>query len=365
MEYCSGGELLDIIAQKGRLSESEVLSIMEKAFSAVKHLHTLGIAHRDLKPENFLLATKEDASEIKIIDFGLSRFLGDTANMRLSTAAGTALYMAPEVLKGDYDERCDNWSLGVVMYVLLCGSPPFEGENANAVFHRVLKGKYNMTGDKWKKVSSQAKDLISKLLVISPEERLTASEALEHPWFTGKAKNKGSSGDQRSLSVLKNFKNRENENAFKSEVKKILIKFVSESELKEPKEAFRMLDKSNKGVISADELKKVVQEQGYSEAESEIKSMGAQNMVNYTDFLIAVTDEKTLYTKDRLMTVFKQFDMHKTGEITVVSIKEMMARSGKRVSEEEVQKMLKGAGLAPNKNITFDEFKTAMGVKDN
>jgi len=115
-----------VAAQK--FSEHHAAEIMEQMLSAVKHLHIHGIVHRDLKPENFLLATDEEDSEIKLIDFGLSkRFTSEEHHMH--TVVGTPFYVAPEVLKGDYNGQCDIWSLGVILYILLCGYPPFEGDN--------------------------------------------------------------------------------------------------------------------------------------------------------------------------------------------------------------------------------------------
>jgi len=105
--------------------------------SAVKHLHQIGIVHRDLKPENFIMAECSPDSEIKLIDFGLSqRFSGQ--EQHLHSIVGTPYYVAPEVLRGDYDQKCDVWSLGVIMYILLCGYPPFEGSENNMIFHKIL-----------------------------------------------------------------------------------------------------------------------------------------------------------------------------------------------------------------------------------
>mmetsp|Transcript_15070 Transcript_15070/g.12785 ORF Transcript_15070/g.12785 Transcript_15070/m.12785 type:complete len:287 (+) Transcript_15070:121-981(+) len=175
MEYCEGGELFDRLAKFKQIDETEVAKIMRKAFSAVKHIHTIGIVHRDLKPENFMFKSNDPDSELKLIDFGLSKLFGDEPDKKMKSMVGTPLYAAPEVLNGEYDERCDNWSLGVMMYVLLSGNPPFDGDNTQEIFKKIMEGKYSMNGPEFKRVSRQAKDLISKLLIKNPDKRFTAS----------------------------------------------------------------------------------------------------------------------------------------------------------------------------------------------
>jgi len=373
MEYCSGGELLDRIAKEGRLSEKEVLNIMQKAFSAVKHLHTLGIVHRDLKPENFLLSAPGAEGEIKIADFGLSRYLGDTLNGRLSTAVGTALYMAPEVIKGSYDERCDNWSLGVIMYVLLSGSPPFQGDNHNAVLDKVTKGKYSMSGPEWKKISSQAKDLISKLLKVDPDHRYTASRALEHEWFS-----KGSSpraqqrsSNEKAMKILSAYNSKQTENAFKMEVKKFIMSTLSEAEMKQYREMFSFLDPGATGFISMEQLEKAMKEAGFQNPQKEVESIvtrvnnqGNKNLITYTAFLTVMLSGEEIYTPEKILAAFKHFDVNKSGVVSIENIKEVMARSGRRVSESEIRKMIQGVPLQKEGKINLEEFKKIMDFGD-
>lgn len=111
---------------------------MQKMLSAIKHLHQLKICHRDLKPENFLFGDNSENAEIKLIDFGLSKRFGSSNSKKLSTIVGTPYYIAPEVLKGSYDKSCDIWSLGIILFIFLCGYPPFEGDNSKEIFKNVL-----------------------------------------------------------------------------------------------------------------------------------------------------------------------------------------------------------------------------------
>lgn len=122
--------------------------------SAVKHLHEHNIVHRDLKPENFLMSDTSDESEVKLIDFGLSKRYSDIKSTdKMHTVVGTPYYVAPEVLKGSYDSRCDVWSLGVILFVFLCGYPPFEGDNNKEIFKNVLKHDLIFEDLDWKNVS--------------------------------------------------------------------------------------------------------------------------------------------------------------------------------------------------------------------
>jgi len=181
MELITGGELFDKIVEREQYCEKDAVKVMEELFSAIDYLHSLGIVHRDLKPENLLLANEKDDSPIKLADFGLSRLY--TEEM-LSTACGTPGYVAPEILECQgYDKEVDTWSAGVIMYILLCGYPPFYDENEPTLFETILAGKYEFHSPYWDNISEQAKDLIKHLLVVDPKKRLTPKQALQHDWF--------------------------------------------------------------------------------------------------------------------------------------------------------------------------------------
>lgn len=139
-EYCSGGELFEHISQKGHLSENESRNIIKKILLAVNHLHVNGIVHRDLKPENFLF----EGNEIKLIDFGLSKICKETY---MKTLVGSAHYLAPEMLRGKYDAKCDMWAVGVIMYTMICGKHPFYGANNKEIFKKILGGTFNFNDE--------------------------------------------------------------------------------------------------------------------------------------------------------------------------------------------------------------------------
>jgi len=184
MELATGGELFDSIVSRGKYSEKDAARIVKQVTAACAYLHALGIVHRDLKPENLLLASNVVDAQIKIADFGLSKMMD--ASAVLQTACGTPGYVAPEVLTGEgYHQEVDIWSIGVIMYILLCGFPPFYADNNAKLFEKIMNGTYSFPSPYWDKVSQSAKDLIKHMLVVNPKSRYTTKQILEHPWILG------------------------------------------------------------------------------------------------------------------------------------------------------------------------------------
>ena len=144
------------------------------------HCHGLGVIHRDLKPENFVLKTKAENSPIAAIDFGLSSYF--EPGQKLHDFVGSAYYVAPEVINRNYSAEADIWSAGVILYILLCGLPPFWASTDNGIFDKVLLGKYDLEGDPWHKISAGAKDVVRNILVKKPSQRATIDDILNHPW---------------------------------------------------------------------------------------------------------------------------------------------------------------------------------------
>eukprot|EP00743_Colponemidia_sp_Colp-15_P001942 GILK01002114.1.p1 GENE.GILK01002114.1~~GILK01002114.1.p1 ORF type:complete len:470 (+),score=51.67 GILK01002114.1:200-1609(+) len=179
MELLSGGQLFDRVIQQGSFSEKDAAHIIQTIAGAVDYLHAHSICHRDLKPENLLY---DDSGNIKIADFGLSRPLSE--GQLLVSQCGTPGYIAPEVLAGNgYGKEIDMWSLGVILFILLCGYPPFYADTEMETFDLIKACRYEFADKFWSGISLQAKDLVSKLLRKNPADRLTASQVLRHPWI--------------------------------------------------------------------------------------------------------------------------------------------------------------------------------------
>ena len=187
MELMTGGELFDHIIKKETFDEDMAQKIMAPVFDAVIYCHERDIIHRDIKPENLLLSGKNlDESIIKISDFGLARYINSEEDKLATTTCGTPGYVAPEILnKKPYDHRCDFWSLAVVLFIMLSGTPPFFHEDNFELFDLIKAGKYEFDAPAWKIISKEAKDLITKLLITDPEKRITAEEIRGHPWIDG------------------------------------------------------------------------------------------------------------------------------------------------------------------------------------
>jgi calcium/calmodulin-dependent protein kinase I len=182
----SGGELFDRIVEKTFYTEKEARDLVKILLSAIKYCHDKDVVHRDLKPENLLLMSADDDASIKLADFGFAKTVTkDDAG--LVTTCGTPGYVAPEILEGTaYGKPVDIWSIGVITYILLAGYPPFHDDSQPILFRKIRKGKYQYDSPYWDNVSDDAKDFISRMLVVDPKNRAAASDLLEHRWIMDK-----------------------------------------------------------------------------------------------------------------------------------------------------------------------------------
>ncbi|MBN3297701.1 KS6AA kinase, partial [Amia calva] len=191
-ELMRGGELLDRILKEKCFSEREASSVLHTIAKTVEYLHSQGVVHRDLKPSNILYVDESGNPEsLRICDFGFAKQLR-AENGLLMTPCYTANFVAPEVLKRQgYDEGCDIWSLGVLLYTMLAGYTPFANgpdDTPEDILTRMGSGKFTMKGGNWNTISDAAKDLVSKMLHVDPHQRLTAKQVLKHPWITNRDK---------------------------------------------------------------------------------------------------------------------------------------------------------------------------------
>jgi calcium-dependent protein kinase len=319
-EMCTGGELFDRIVEKEYLSEKQASILFQQILQSILHCNKNRISHRDLKPENFMFKSRDEDSNLKLIDFGLSMsyFKIDkdqqkSSIVRMKTRAGTAFFMAPEVISHDFTESCDMWSAGAMLYIMLWGYPPFYGENDQEILEAVLAGTYDFDDEVWDEVSAEAKDLINKLLV--PEkDRLTPKEALHHPWIKHKEKNWAV--PNKHLDRLKDFQKAKK---LKKAALTYLASRTSDDDVSEEMQIFLKLDKNKDGYITLKELKEGMKDlENIDELAEILKGVDVDNngAINYTEFIAATLDQNTMINQsNKIKDAFEIFDIDGDGVI--------------------------------------------------
>lgn len=185
MELMTGGDIFSRIIERHYYTESEAKYLARHLLESVRYMHESGVVHRDLKPENLLLVKRGNDVHVKIADFGFAaKTRIGTMRIALTQRCGTPAYVAPEVLRGvPYNEAVDMWSLGAILYFVLGGYPPFVDDVPKQLFKKIFTADFEFHQQDWSHVSDQAKSLIRNLLTVDPNQRLTAHQALKHPWF--------------------------------------------------------------------------------------------------------------------------------------------------------------------------------------
>ncbi|XP_004505191.1 CDPK-related kinase 5-like isoform X2 [Cicer arietinum] len=253
MELCEGGELLDMILSRGgKYSEDDAKAVMVQILNVVAFCHLQGVVHRDLKPENFLYSSKDESSELKAIDFGLSDFV--RPDERLNDIVGSAYYVAPEVLHRSYSTEADVWSIGVIAYILLCGSRPFWARTESGIFRAVLKADPGFDEAPWPSLSSEAKDFVKRLLNKDPRKRISAAQALSHPWI----RNYNDVKVPLDILIFKLMKNYMKSSSLRKAALRALSKTLTADELYYLREQFALLEPSKNGSISLENVNKAL-----------------------------------------------------------------------------------------------------------
>ncbi|CAL9120585.1 unnamed protein product [Musa acuminata var. zebrina] len=250
MELCKGGELLErILSRGGKYSEEDAKTVIVQILSVVSFCHLQGVVHRDLKPENFLFTSEDEKCTLKAIDFGLSDFV--KPDERLNDIVGSAYYVAPEVLHRSYGTEADMWSIGVIAYILLCGSRPFWARTESGIFRAVLKAEPSFDESPWPSLSSQAKDFVKKLLNKDYRKRMTAAQALCHPWLRNPEEVK----IPLDIIVYKLVKAYICSSSLRKSALRALAKTLTVNQLYYLQEQFSLLGPNKSGLISLQNLK--------------------------------------------------------------------------------------------------------------
>ncbi|KAK1289358.1 Calcium-dependent protein kinase 10 [Acorus calamus] len=268
MELCEGGELFDRIVARGHYSERAAAGIVRTIAEVVRMCHGHGVMHRDLKPENFLFANPKENSPLKVIDFGLSVFF--QPGERFSEIVGSPYYMAPEVLRRNYGPEIDIWSAGVILYILLCGVPPFWAETEQGVALAILKGVLDFSREPWPQVSESAKRLVRLMIEPDPKLRLTAQQVLEHPWIQNAKQAPNVPLGDIVRARLKQFSVM---NRFKKKAVRVIAEHLSVEEVEVIRDMFKLMDTDNNGKITYEELKTGLLKVGSQLGEPEMRML--------------------------------------------------------------------------------------------
>jgi calcium-dependent protein kinase len=371
MEYVSGGELYDTITSWNNFNEKKAAYIMNQILSAVSYLHSHNIIHRDLKPENILVENKKKSNDkdkeeeinIKIIDFGTCNIF--SKNKNLSLKVGSPYYIAPEVLQRNYNEKCDIWSCGVILYVLLVGYPPFSGNSTDELLMNVSKGKYSLEGKSWMKISIEAKNLVKSMLEFHPKNRISALNALNSKWIKDNITNELNNEEMEYFSsVLKNIKNWDSGEKFQQATLAYIVHFIFPSEeIEEMKRVFKTIDKNGDGMLTYDELLKgfeiVFGNQIHNyEINKIIEDIdgNADGYISYEEFLRVAINKNKLINEMNLKLAFDSFDINKDGKLSAEEIKQVLGTN----HNEYVNELIKVIDVDENNEIDFEEFKELM-----
>jgi len=372
-ELCPGGELFQQIIDKGPFTEKYSAYVMYQIFSAVNYCHKMHIVHRDLKPENILIVNKDKDGfpTIKICDFGTSKIFEKGAVQR--KLVGSSYYIAPEVLKKHYNEKCDIWSCGVILYILLSARPPFGGQDDNDIMERVATGVYDLESPPFDKVSASALDLIRKLLTMDVNERITAEQALNHPWFKENKSqeyyNKIKDNDTMK-ELIENLKKYKRTSIIQETALAYLVHhFPQVKDVINSCKLFNQMDKSGDGKITKAELLKGLSERYKSktleqDVEEIYKNLDMDNngYIGYEEFVRAAVNKEYFVKDNVLRFAFRYFDKDDSGEITFDEIENLFTQSipDKTKVHETLKKIIQEVDKNNDDKITFEEFSIVM-----
>ncbi|XP_057438677.1 calcium-dependent protein kinase 32-like [Lotus japonicus] len=361
MELCEGGELFDRIVARGHYTERAAAAVTKTIVEVVQMCHKHGVMHRDLKPENFLFANKKETAALKAIDFGLSVFFkpGETFN----EIVGSPYYMAPEVLRRHYGPEVDIWSAGVILYILLCGVPPFWAETEQGVAQAIIRSVVDFKRDPWPKVSDNAKDLVKKMLNPDPKRRLTAQEVLDHPWLVHAKKAPNVSLGETVKARLKQFSVM---NKLKKRALRVIAEHLTVEEAAGLREGFQGMDTANRGKINIDELRAGLLKLGHQVPDADLQilmeagDVDRDGYLNYGEFVAISVHLRKMGNDEHLIKAFKFFDANQSGYIEIEELRDALSDEVETNSEEVISAIMHDVDTDKDGKISYEEFATMM-----
>jgi len=363
LEFCKGGELFDRILKAGHFDEQKAALSLRQMLLAMNYLHQNSILHRDVKPENWLVASAEpiEKSTIKLIDFGNAKILNPEG--WAYTIIGTPNYVAPEVFSHKYNEKCDIWSLGVILYLMLSGLQPFNGKTPQEVMDQVKRASVFFDAKPWKKISHDTKCFVKSLLEKDIEVRPSAMQSLTDEWLE-KTCEKSLTQHQVSEIELDRLRKFSDMSKLKKAALTVVAANLPDDRIGHMRSMFRSLDKNLSGTVCLAELREVLEQQGITIPSDlhkifELSDSDGSGVLDYTEFLAATMDRKYYNQEEAVWQAFQKFDIDNNGSISLDELRETLHDDVENIipgKSDHVERLFKRADKNHNGRIEYDEF---------